>query len=409
MSDSDSQPGDAETAAAALDLSPHWSLDSSITFLNHGSFGACPRRIQHHQTDLRDQMESEPVRFFTRELPGMLDRARAELAHFVGCDAGELAFVTNTTEGVNAVLRSLDLKAGEEILITDHGYGACTNASHFVADRADARVVTAGLPYPVDDPAEIVDAIVDAATDRTRLALIDHITAFSGMVLPIDDIVDALQQRGIDTLVDGAHAPGMVDLDLESLGAAYYVGNCHKWLCAPRGAAFLRVRSDRLHTVRPLAISHGASLEAEDRSRFHLEFDWTGTRDPTPWLCVPEVIDFLPRLVPGGWQGIRRRNRRLALEARELLCKAVGADPLYPDEMVGFTACIELPPGDDPPPNTPFETDPLQRTLFGEEGIEVPIFVILSPPRRLLRISAHLYNRREDYEKLAAALENLVG
>ena len=393
-------------APIRLDLSPHFSLDSSITFLNHGSFGACPQRVQHQQDDLRRQMESEPVRFFTRELPTLLDRARAELAGFVGTAPQNLAFVTNTTEAVNSVLRSLSLEGGDEILITDHSYGACVNASHFVADRAGAEVVTAELPYPVEDPAQILDAIVDRVTDRTRLALIDHITAFSGMVLPITDIVAALRERGVDTLVDGAHAPGMVDLNIDEVGAAYYAGNCHKWLCAPRGSAFLHVRSDRLDTVRPLAISHGATLETQERSRFHLEFDWTGTRDPTAWLCVPEAIRFLRTLVPEGWEGIRRRNRQLALESRRLLNDAVGAKPLYPDSMVGFTACIDLPQGDGPAPNTPFESDPLQVELFNQEGIEVPIFIILDPPRRLLRISAHLYNRPADYQKLATALSN---
>ena len=404
MNDMESQD-QSDSPLANLDLSPHWSLDSSITFLNHGSFGACPRKVQNFQADLRRQMESEPVRFFTRELPALLDRARAELAQFVGADAAQMAFVTNTTEAVNAVLRSLKLDSGDEILITNHGYGACINACRFVADRAGANVVTAELPYPLDDPEQVVDAIVSKVTDRTRLALIDHITAFSAMVLPIEEIVDALRERGVDTLVDGAHAPGMVELDLSRLGAAYYAGNCHKWLCAPRGSAFLCVHPDRLDQVRPLAISHGATLKSPDRSRFHLEFDWQGTRDPTAWLCVPEAIRFLRTLLPDGWEGIRRRNRQIALRARQKICEVLDTDALVPDSMVGFTACVELPPGDEPAPNTPFEADPLQVDLFHDLGIEVPIFIVLDPPRRLLRISVHLYNMPADYEKLATALD----
>ena len=391
-----------------LDLSPHWSLEPRLTFLNHGSFGAVPRRIQHHQTELREQIEANPVRFFGRELPAKIDRARAELAEFLGTNHRNLAFTSNTTEAISAVLRSIDFEAGDEILITDHGYGACDNASHFVADRTGATVNVAELPFPVEDPTDVVDAIVAEVTDDTRLALVDHITAFSAMVLPIDDIVEALDERGVDTLVDGAHAPGICDLNLDDLDAAYSAGNCHKWLCAPRGAAFLRVRDDRLDTVRPLQISHGASLERPDRSRFHLEFDWTGTKDPSPWLCVPEVIRFLATLVPDGWDGIRRRNRRLARRARELLCDVTDTEPLCPASMLGFAAAVVLPSGDRPPPDTPFETDPLQDSLFRDHGIEVPIFHILEPSVRLLRVSAHLYNRFEDYEQLADALDSHI-
>ena len=397
----------APSAAVELDLSPHWSLDSSITFLNHGSFGACPRRVRNYRQDLLDQMESEPVRFFTRELPGLLDRARAEAAEFVGSAPKNFAFMTNTTEGVNAVLRSLELEAGDQILITDHGYGACNNAARFVADRAGAEVVVADLPFPVEDPQQIVDAIAASVTDRTKIAIVDHITAFSAMVLPIAEIVSALEKRGVPTLVDGAHAPGMVDLNLEEIGPAFYAGNFHKWVCSPRGAAFLHVRDDFLDKVRPLAISHGASIDSQERSRFHLEFDWQGTRDFTPWLSVPTSIDFLKSLMPGGWRGIRRRNRELAIWARRLLCDTVDAEPTCPESMVGFTAAVELPIGDGPLPDTPFEVDPLQTALFSEAGIEVPIFVILSPPHRLLRISAHLHNGRADYEALAQAMTQL--
>lgn len=386
-----------------LDLLPHFSLDPTVTFLNHGSFGACPRRIQHRQTELREQIEDNPVRFFAREMPGRIDRARAELAEFVGSDHEQLAFVTNTTEAVSAVLRSRSFDDGDEILITDHSYGACSNAVEFVADRSGAQVRVVEIPVPVDEPRQVVEAIEKAVTERTELALIDHITAFSALVLPIDDIVGVLDERGVDTLVDGAHAPGVVGLELDELDATYYVGNCHKWLCAPRGAAFLRVRDDRLDEVRPLQISHGAGIDSAEKSRFHLEFDWTGTRDPTPWLCVPEVIEFLRTLVPDGWEGIRRRNRNLALQAREVLCEATDSEPLCPASMIGFAASVEL-PALDSPPATVFDADPLQEELFSDHGIEVPIMTILEPPRRFLRVSAHLYNRLEEYEQLAEVL-----
>ena len=394
----------AEEDAVNLDLRPHWSLDPFTTFLNHGSFGAVPRRIQNHRADLFDEIEANPVRFFARQLPDRIRRARGELADFLGTSHQNLAFTTNTTEAVNAVLRSLDFGDGDEILITDHSYGACKNAVEFVARRTGASVQIAELPFPVEDPSDVTDAILAKTTENTRLAVIDHITAFSAMVLPIDDIVDQLDDRGVDTLVDGAHAPGVLNLTLDELDAAYYAGNCHKWLCAPRGAAFLRVRDDRLDAIRPLQISHGAGVDDPVRSRFHLEFDWTGTRDPTPWLCVPEVIQFLATLVPDGWDGIRQRNRNLALQARRMLLEVVGTEPVCPESMIGFAAAVELPADGVEPPESVFDTDPLQDQLFADEGIEVPIMHILEPPRRLLRVSAQLYNQLEDYEKLAEAL-----
>lgn len=393
-----------EPSLPNLDLRPHWSLDFSVIFINHGSFGAVPRRIQNFQAELHRQIEAQPVRFFTQELPALLHRTRVEFGEFVGAQHQNIAFVTSATEGVNAVLRSLDLKSGDEILVTSHGYPACTYACEFVARRSGAKVVTAQIPFPLKSPEEVTQAILEAVTPRTRIALIDHITSPSGLILPIKEIVAELKSRGVETLVDGAHAPGMVELDLDSLGAAYYAGNCHKWLCTPRGAAFLHVRDDLLSTVRPLNISFGASLSAEDPTRFHEEFDWTGTRDPTAWLSILETIRFLGSLLPGRFDGIWRRNRALALRAQELLCQTLEIDRPCPETMVGFMAAVPLPLTGELTSSV-LEPDPLKIKLAEEYGIEVPIFPLHEPPRRLLRISAYLYNRLEDYEALAQALE----
>ena len=262
----------------------HWSLDPKVIYLNHGSFGACPTVVLQMQSDLRREMESEPVDFLVRRLPARLDEARKVFAAFVGAEPADLVFVPNATTGVNAVLRSLDFAPGDELLTTSHVYAACRKTLDFISSRSGARVVVADVPFPIESEDEVVAPILAAVTARTRLALLDHITSPTALVYPIRRLVEELDSRGVDTLVDGAHAPGMVPLDLEGLGAAYYTGNAHKWLCAPKGAAFLFVRRDRQAGLHPSAISHGYSLG------FHAEFDWTGTCDPTAWLCIPEAI-----------------------------------------------------------------------------------------------------------------------
>jgi isopenicillin-N epimerase len=384
------------------DLAALWPLDRDVLFLNHGSFGACPSEVLRHQAALRAEMEAEPVRFLSRELDDRLDAARAALGAFVGADPDDLAFVTNATSGINAVLRSRTFAAGDELLTTDHVYGACRNTLDFVAERAGARVVVVAVPFPVSGPDEVVAAVLAKVTPRTRLALLDHITSPTALILPIERLIGELGARGIDVLIDGAHAPGMVPLHLETLGATYYSGNCHKWLCAPKGSAFLWARRDRQPDVRPLTISHGATAARPGRSRFRMEFDWTGTSDPTAWLTVPRAIEYLGTLVPGGWPALMARNHALAVEARRLLCAAAGTAPPCPDAMIGSLAAVVLPDGT--AEVSWRRPDPLQARLFDDWRIEVPVISWPAAPRRLVRISAQLYNRREEYERLAEAL-----
>ena len=394
-------------------LARHWSIDPAVTFLNHGSFGACPVPVLARQDELRRRLETEPVRFFLREYEDLLDAARRELAAFVGADPDGLAFVPNATAGVNTVLRSLDLAPGDELLTTDHAYPACGNALSFVAGRAGARVVVARVPFPIDSPDRVTEAVLAAVTPRTRLVLIDHVTSPTALVFPVGGIVAALAARGIDALVDGAHAPGMLPLDVEGIGAAYYTGNCHKWLCAPKGAAFLAVRADRRARVRPLVVSHGAAADPalRGRSRFRLEMDWTGTGDPTPALSVPAAIRFLGSLLPGGWPELMERNRALALAARECLAVALGlgdGSALCPAAMLGSMAALPLPADLAKRfPATGVEPHPLQDRLYREYGIEVPVFPWPTSDRPILRVSAQAYNAIGQYEKLAGALEEI--
>ena len=389
-------------------LARFWTLDPAVVFLNHGSFGACPRPVLDAQQRLRERLERQPVHFMVRDLEGLLDGARGALAAFLGAESEGLVFVTNATTAVNAVLRSLALAPGDQLLVTDHAYNACRNALDFVAAAARAEVVVVPVPFPLASADAVVEAVLARATPRTRLALLDHVTSPTGLVLPIERLVRELAARGIDTLVDGAHAPGMLPLDLRALGAAYYAGNCHKWLCAPKGAGFLHLRRDRRDRVRPVVISHGANSPRTDRSRLLLEFDWTGSHDPTPYLSVPEAIRFLGGLLPGGWPELMARNRALALEARRILCEALAVTPPCPDEMIGSLATVPLPDGSAASPRSPLDPDPLCDALLARFGIEVPIFPWPAPPRRVVRVSCQAYNARGDYERLAAALVSLT-
>jgi isopenicillin-N epimerase len=387
-------------------MKEHWLLDPAITYLNHGSFGAAPKAVLAKQSELRAQLESEPVRFMVRELEPLLDEARAVLAEFVGADTESIAFVPNATAGVNSVLRSLDLDLHDELLVTSHEYNASRNALDYVAGLVGAKVVAVDVPFPIASPDEVFDRVMERVTERTRLFLVDHVTSQTGLIFPIARLIDALKQRGIDTLVDGAHAPGMFPLNLDALGAAYYTGNLHKWVCAPKGAAFLYVRANRRRGIRPVVISHGANATRTDRSRFHLEFDWPGTWDPTACLSVPTALRFMNDIVDGGWPEVMRRNHDLALRARDILCACLGIDKPAPDEMLGSMAAVPLPDGKPFVPS--LYGEPLQDALFFEHAIEVPIHPWPHQPKRVLRISAQLYNTIDDYEKLASALTELL-
>ena len=388
-------------------LARHWDLDPEVVFLNHGSFGACPRVVMERQQELRARMEAQPLKFLYRDLEGLLDEARAPLAALLGSDPDDLAFVPNATTGVNTVLRSLSFAPGDELLVTDHEYNACRNALDFVAERSGARVVVAEIPFPIERADTVVARIREQVTDRTKLLLIDHVTSPTGVVNPVETLVAAMSDRGIDTLVDGAHAPGMLPLDLQTLGAAYYTGNCHKWLCTPKGSALLYVRRDRQARIRPLTISHGANSDRRDRSRFRLEFDFCGTDDYTPFLCIPTALEFLAGLFPDGIAGLQRHNRALALAGRDLLCEALGTAPPVPDDMIGSLASVVL-PWSDVPLKMPEGIDLDQVTMWEQHRVEVPIMRWPALGLRLLRISPQAYNRVEQYEFLADAVRSFL-
>lgn len=383
-----------------------WALDPHVDYLNHGSFGACPRAVLAYQSELRTRMEGEPVDFLARRLPEMLMEARGALAAFVSADASDLAFVANATTGVNAVLRSLDLRPGDELLTTDHAYAACRKAMEFVAARRGARVVAARVPFPLAGEAEVIGPVLEAVSPRTRVAVLDHVTSPTALVFPIERLVRELDARGVDTLVDGAHAPGMVPLDLRAWAPAYYAGNGHKWMCSPKGAAFLFVRRDRQAAVHPLVISHGYD-PASPSARFRDEFDWTGTADPTPPLALPECIRFLGSVLPGGWPELEARNHALVLHARDVLCTALAAPRPCPDAMVGAMASVLLPAAAPGSAAATLDHDGLA-AWFRLRGTEAWFYPWPAPGGKLLRVSAQLYNHPAQYAVLADLLREAL-
>jgi len=392
-------------------LRAHWRLDPEVAFLNHGSFGACPQAVLDVQSELRDRMEREPADFFIRQLPALLAEAREALGLFLGADADDLVYVPNVTVAINAVLQSGEFAPGDELLVTNHAYNACRNVLDAVAERWGCKVVEVEIPFPLTGDEVVLESILSAVGDRTRLAMIDHVTSPTGLVCPIDEWVDALHARGVTVLVDGAHAPGMLELDLRSIDADFYAGNCHKWMCAPKGAGFLHVSSELRERTRPSIISHAANAPVSELERFRLAFEWTGTRDTTPWLSVPAAISVMGGMLPGGWGEVMARNRKLALEGREIVAAALGVALPCADEMIGSLATLEVPACERfPPPvlGSALALDPLQEALFAEYKVEVPVLGSTAAPGRLLRISAQLYNDRSDYQRLADALTALL-
>ena len=392
------------TTAPRSSFAKHFSLDPNVVYLNHGAFGACPLAVQAKQAQIRERLERNPVHFFIRELERLLDETREVLGPFLGARQADLAFVPNATAGVNTVLAALELEAGAEIIINDHTYPACRNAVQYWAARRSHQVRIAKIPFPCASAEELSEAILAQVTERTRLVLIDHITSPSGLIMPIENLVRTLHERGIDTLVDGAHGPGMLPLDLERLGAAYYTGNLHKWCCAPKGAAFLWVRRDRQALIHPLVISHGWAVPRSDRPRFLLEFDWPGSFDPSAALSIPIALSFLEGLFDGGFPALYAHNRALALKGRDTLCAALGTPPPCPDSLLGSLAVALFP---EVTPKVP-SPDALYNALVAR-GIEVPIVPLPGYPSGFVRIAAQVYNSESEFEVLGQALREELG
>lgn len=373
-----------------------FGLDPDVLHLNHGSYGACPRAVLAAQDAVRTRLEQATMRYFVLEHGPALAAARRRAAAFVGADDDGFTFVANATTGVATVLASLDLAPGDELVTTDHAYRACKNALDRTAAAAGARVVVAPIPLPLDDAAAVNAAVLARIGPRTRLVLLDHVTSPTALVLDPAGLAAALPP-GVELLVDGAHAPGMLALDVAATGATYYTGNFHKWTCAAKGAAFLWVAPHRRERVHPLVTSHGASLPLAGTTRFRLEHDWTGTHDPSTWLTVPTALDEVAAL-GGGWPAVRAGHRALVDRFAATLAAELGATPLAGPAVRGamVSVAVTLPAG--------VEARAVERALLAE-GVEVPVIPAGAvTPFPMVRVSAHLYNHTGDLDRLLTAL-----
>jgi len=324
-----------------------------------------------------------------KALPVALRAQADELGEFLGANGKDIAFVENATTGVNAVMRGLELGSGDELLILNHVYPAVDNTISFLANRYGCEVVRADVPMPIVSPQAVVEAVVSKITAKTRIAVIDHVTSFSGLVTPIAEIVSACHSRGVPVLVDGAHAPGMLDLNLNEVGADYYVGNCHKWLWAPKGAAFLYVSPANQDSIHPTAISN---LEGEG---YPVNFDWTGTKDPSAWLSIGAGLEFHRSL--GGTE-VASYNHSLVVEGSEMVADALGFELAVPCSMTGSIRAMRLPGTEN---SGPEGAAALHDYLAMEHNIEV---LVHAYDGIWLRVSAQVYNELGDYERLIDAL-----
>jgi isopenicillin-N epimerase len=370
-----------------------WALDPDFLSVNHGSFGATPRVVLAAQGEWQQCMEAQPGRFMRAVLPEALRHAAERLGAFIGADGKDIAFVENATTGCNAVLRSLHLSPGDEILVLNHGYGAVRNTVRFVCERAGARVVEAEVPFPRPGADAIVANVAAALSPLTRLAVVDHITSASALVLPLQRIVDVCHAADVPVLVDGAHGPAQVTLDLRALGADWYAGNCHKWLCAAKGSAFLYARPDRQADLHPATVSHGFG------KGYLEEFDWTGTRDPSAWLTTGVAIDFHHRL---GGEALMARNISLAAEATALLARRLNTEPGATGDLAGSMGVVRLPLTG---AATAERSAGLRARLLAA-GTDAPTHVLAGSI--WLRLSAAAYNDITDYERLAELVAGVI-
>jgi len=394
---------------AAAEITPatasDWPLDPDVTFLNHGSYGVCPRPVLAAQRRYQDLMEREPVRWFLSEQERLLDAARDALGGLINASPGDIGWTPNATISIATVLFSLGLEPGDQVLVNSHEYMSVVNELGRMSARHAVECVVADLPLRPGSDDQLVEALLASVTERTRLAIVSQVTSPSAMILPVERITRELQARGVEVLIDGAHGPGQVETDLARLGADFYAADLHKWVCTPKGAGVLWVREDHQHRVRPLALSSRAHSERSDRGRFLRDFDYMGTDDHTPMIATRDAIAFMSSQHPEGFPGVMRRNHDLACRARRLVCEAIGVEPPVPESLVPSMASIPLPPLPDHLAGIePVFDDPLQDRLVERHSIQIPVWTNSLTGERSMRLSVQLYNTPEQYERLAEVL-----
>ncbi len=371
-------------------------LRPQMTFLNHGSFGACPRPVFDAYQAWQRQLEDQPVEFLGRRFTDLMADARSRLAAYLGAGANDIVFVPNATTGINIVARSLALAPGDEVLATNHEYGAMDRTWRLLCGKQGAIYRQAAIALPTTTPEAMIEHLWAGVTPATRIIFISHITSPTALIWPIKAICQRARAAGILTVVDGAHAPGQIALDLDDLGADFYAGNCHKWLCAPKGAGFLFGRPEVQHLIEPLVVSWGWESDNAGPSLFVDYLEWTGTRDIAAFLTTPAAIAFQAE---HDWEQVRMACHELVRQARQRVHALTGLAPICPDSSVWFRqmAAMRLPPCD---------AAGLKRRLWDEWRVEAPIINWNGEP--LLRVSVQAYNDQADIERLVEALAALL-
>ena len=389
-----------------IDHGHHWSLRPGVTYLNHGSFGPSPKSVIAARQAWIERLESEPMDFLVRQLETLLAEARQKLAPFCGTSAENLLFVDNATFGMNIVAQSLPLAAGDEILLTDHEYGAVTRIWRRVCEQTGAILKIARLPDPITSRDDVVDAIAMAVTPQTRVAIISHVTSPTAVTLPVAAICRRLRSTTsrLRICIDGPHAPGIVPLEIDRLDCDFYAASGHKWLSGPFGSGFLYVHPRMQRQLRPLIVSWGDSLTGA-AANWRDEFTWLGTRDPSPFLALPVAVEFLEKI---GLETFRETTHSLAQYAREKIVALTRLEPLVPDspEWYGPMIALPLPAALSETKSGAGRTHSLQVALWERDQIEIPVTQWRG--RRFLRVSCHLYNNREEIDRLTEALRRLL-
>ncbi len=374
-------------------------LDPDVIFLNHGSFGATPRPVFEVYQQWQRRLERQPVLFLGREIGDHLAQARGVLAKTLGAGADDVVFVPNATFGVNVIARSLELGPGDEVLTSDHEYGACSKTWTFVCRKREIDYRFQPIPLPTVSADEIIEQFWRGVTARTRVIFLSHITSPTALRFPVEEICKKARQAGILTVIDGAHAPGQLSLDMEAIGADFYVGNLHKWALSPKGAAFLYARPDVQHLVEPLVVSWGWAEDwpSSREASFVSILEWRGTADPSAALSVPAAIDFRER---HDWPAVTERCHQMARETMLQICDLTGISPLYPPDADFYQQLVAAP--------LPLSVDPtiLKSRLYDEYRIEIPCIDWNGRP--LIRLSVQGYNTSSDIDQLLAALKALL-
>ena len=384
-------------------LARHFLLREDVVFLNHGSFGACPRPVFETYQGFQLELEGEPVEFLGRRLHDLLRVPREALAAELNCGSEDVVGVLNATTGLNIVIQSLDLKPGDQILTTDHEYSALEKTWAYICNRTGAEVVVVKVPMPLLTEAQFTDTVMAGMTDRTRVLFLSHITSPTALLFPIERVVAEARSRGIFSVIDGAHTPGHIPLDLTTLGADFYSGNCHKWMMAPKGSAFLHARPEVQGLLNPLVISHGWTKDSKEpgakgafgNSPFIDEIEIQGTRDPAAWLTVPAAIQFRK---DNDWWAIADHCRALAQETARRLSALTGLAPLSaPEFCAPQMVAMPIPECD---------TAALHKALFDQYSIEIPVFKWQDTC--IVRLSVQGYNSVQQMDRLIEALTELL-